>query len=418
MHGKLGMIILDKNQKVLSFVLASAIFNRTIDSFDPFDSVNWNEIFNLSNDHQVTSLTYPVIKNILSEENENKLLSTWGKAAIVSALNQKKIWEEVELILSTLNSSKIEVLVIKGPIIGQLYPVPELRTFADLDILVEKKNLLSAESILNSIGYVRKQSDRRHIILGHRNMLNIELHLKLSSEQFEDKAKNWEEGLWKNKIMKNVKNVNAYTLTIEDNFLFICLHIANHIVSSGFGLRQLCDLAVFYDYYKNNFNWEYIYGIADEIGIKKFIVVLFNICKILFGLDIPQIHLLPIEDTEIMNSLIDKIFSDGVFGNNEIKETLARISFNYMQKQSNHSMPNNFLRLVHIIFPPYQVMRKRYEYINRFPVFLPVAWVNRILVNILRKNKIIHSPKDIKALIASKDVFQEKYKLLKWLELI
>ena len=90
------------------------------------EDIDWNSIINLSREHKVEALVYSAIPSETKNSIPEDLLNIWKKEVFISGVTQQNHIKEVKEILHNFNEENIEVLVLKGIVIRDLYPSQRL----------------------------------------------------------------------------------------------------------------------------------------------------------------------------------------------------------------------------------------------------------------------------------------------------
>ncbi len=98
----------------------------------------------------------------------------------------------------------------------------------------------------------------------------FELHYDLvqfSNKRLQEK---WEHLLNNDRVSYiEIEGMKIRTLSPTLNVLYIFIHLFLHLVQSGVGLRQVCDLAMCLDYYKHDIDKDLLEKVLVELGLKK-----------------------------------------------------------------------------------------------------------------------------------------------------
>jgi Golgi nucleoside diphosphatase len=162
--------------------------------------------------------------------------------------------------------------------------------------------------------------------------------------------------------------------------------MAVHLSSSGFGLRQLCDLSMMVEIKGNEINWNEVSKKIDEYGITRFAAALFIICRRLFNTQIPVV----IKDhclyDNIIENFIEDIFTGGIFGQRILARELCGIQLHYISNVGQEGTTKQLRNIISIIFPSIQMMGNQYTYAKNHPILTPIAWIHRIFYGFFRKD--------------------------------
>lgn len=405
-----------ENQALVGRLLAAAMHNQKFSG--SICDVNWAQIFQIAQEHLVDTLLYWVVKDIPQEAGgpAPALLKAWQEVALVQTVNQVLYRAQIMEIMAMLEKGHIPAILIKGPVLQDLYPRPEYRSMSDVDILIRNGDIERAVTALQELGYKKDDSDSKHVSLCHDRRLTVELHTKLSDDYFTEKVLEWEKVIWTRAVPTTVCGITVNTLSDTDHLLYLCLHMANHFILAGFGIRQLCDLVVFVEKKRDSVDWALFYSHLKAMGMDAFADSLFKACDVLFGLGDPLFNREC--EADVVDRLIRDVFAGGIYG----KGTMARfISSKYLSflrpELAEDQQAGRLKRLCYLIFPPYRIIRKKYTYIENRPYLTPVAWVHRIAVTLFSKGKVLRLG-NYRAFLQSQKIFEERYGLLQRLKLM
>lgn len=399
-----------KNEsQILIRLLSNAIHNQIPDLVPPSE-LPWTAIYEEAKDHQVHSLLYPTIMKLPPEiRPDQQLLSTWQRDTYVVLSEQLNHMEIMKELLSLFQTEGIAVILLKGLILRNYYPQPELRTMSDADLLVHSSDIDKIRNILLSYGYVEAMDTIKHIGFYHNNYPGIELHWMLSKFEETNQTCSLTDQMWRNAIEDNIDGIPVLIPSAEDQFLHQILHLVNHFTTSGFGLRQLCDLTLFLEANHRLIDWTFTNEQLMNYKVKQFADVILSICNRLLVFDKSALKSEPTEELSYIDLMIEDILKSGVYGN---RTPDRKASYSYIQS-SDYKSTNSLKGLpyiVRLIFPSVKYLGTRYSYIRKHPYLLPLAWIQRAVKNLNRIEFLKYS-KEIKV------TSQERAKLLRWLQL-
>jgi len=266
---------------------------------------------------------------------------------------------EIESVLKTFEDNGIRTLVVKGFIMKEIYPQNYMRKMCDIDLMVDSLGFKKAVKILEDLGYEKFFNHEKHLVFTKLNFIVIELHRKLIPE--EDIGNDYfNEQVWNSVVpYKNYKNI--YQMTKEDAYVFCMLHLIIHFKFTGIKVRDVLDVYLYLEKYKDFFDFDYINQRLEEFELIKFEENIKSIAYKWFGDE-------DIADFDDVESFIIK----GTSVNN-------RVNFGVGDSGGKCSY------LIHLLFPKYKVMRGKYPVLKRAPVLLPVTWIHRIFKDVFSK---------------------------------
>ena len=238
----------------------------------------------------------------------------------------------------------------------------------------------------------------------------------MKRDGFSDELDLFEDDIWDRTIEVKVKGAKVLSLGYEDLALHLCMHMAAHLAASGFGVRQIVDLVLLVEKKGHLIDWTLFINKAEEFGFKKFIIIMFKICNILFSMDIPkEMAVYKIDDEEMFESLISTIFDGGVYGKKDMASNFAnQVAFNYKGKDSNATI-GAIRRYFRFIFPSIETMSDKYSYARKIRILTPIAWIHHLFSGIFRKE--YNFTDKIRFLTKGAKESVEKNKILSWMEL-
>ena len=387
---------MNKNQILLAALLTAALKNQNIENID-LSETDWAAIHDEAVAHEVHTIIYPIIKNLSFDDPSNKsLISNWQNEVLLSGIAQVQHIEQIGRVFDEFNLAKIPFIALKGITLRELYPNPELRTMGDADILVQQKDIKAVSNILSKMGYKKQSTDSKHIHFNHDTYLSIEIHFFLISNGLPNKNLNeFETRVWENAKMSQVGNVPALILSQEDQLLHLILHMAVHLSSSGFGLRQLCDLFMMIEIKGNEINWNEVSKKINGYGIARFAEALFIICRKLFNTQIPKVFKDRCLCENINENLIEDIFTGGIFGKRTLSRELCGIQLHYINQIGQEGTAKQLRNVISIIFPSIKSLGNQYSYAKNHPILTPIAWIHRIFYSFFRKDFTLSEKKSL-----------------------
>lgn len=403
---------MNKTQDYLVKLLDSAIHGNKI-NFNIDENIQWDKLLDEARAHKVESLVYSAIDRKSLEHIDNKeLLDLWKRETFLSGVNQLNHINNVSEFLAEFNKENIQVIVLKGIVIRNLYPKPELRTMCDADILVKNKDDLNrVKNVLLNLGYKESVSSDKDLCF-RRGITYVEVHWSIANEKNFLNIEKFEEEIWKNSVNVKVGNASALSMCDEDLILHLCMHMAAHIKYSGFGIRQLCDFVLIVEEKGDLIDWSIFKSKLERHGIYKFIISIFEICNKLFGLKIPyELKSENLMNNKFIDLLIDEIFLSGVHGKrNKILQISNAISHANIEEKRNCI---HFLKKLY--FPSINAMSDKYMYAKRYKILLPIAWIHRLFIGGLNYKESISDK--LKIALFGASISRRRNKLISWLEL-
>ena len=362
-------------------------------------------------EHSISGLLYSSIDWNSESDKDKELIKKWKLDTFYTGINQIRHINQVEKIIKKFNEENIRVIILKGLVIREFYKNPELRTMCDADILVREEDLDKARKVLTSLGYLESEEydeHGAHIVFEHTNHLPIEVHWTLINDDYFNGSKEFEKSIWDNAMKVKIGETEALSLGWDDLVLHLCIHMAVHIVHRGFGVRQLVDLVILVENKRDEINWNEFRRKAIECKVNKFVIIIFNVCKELFNMEIPsEVNKGYEVEKNFLNKFIDEIIESGVYGHGDLAHDFGNDISN-----SEESNLKNFLSL---LFPSLEDMNDKYNYAKKFKILLPIAWIHHLFAGVFNKEYSLLDKFKFITLAYKKS--NDKTKMIKWLEL-
>lgn len=375
---------MDINKKYFLKILSSYINEVPLEYNNELD---WNIIFNIANNHSLTGIVYVMLQKQNNIVNISKDLLEQGKMNYFIQL-QNSVNQEYEMkkLIKELSLKGVPHVLMKGYIIKNLYPDPDLRTMGDVDFLVKDKDIDKVHEVLLSLGYIHVKTVR-----AVRNYSKVGMNLEVHTSIFYDKISedvDYEEYFnkaWDNVILK--EGNFTYEFTLEYHLIFLIAHLAKHFYNEGCGVRMFLDIAIYAKQYKDKINWDYFWNELNKIKLKKFTKSVFTLCNFWFGVEFKEKVYL---EESFLENITEYIINSGTFGKSVENDMLNR----YRREIENPKINTNFS----MIFPSVDVLSNEFSYVKKYKFLYPIAWINRAfrLITTRRKitmNKIINRSK-------------------------
>lgn len=393
--------------------LLNASIHNTVPKLDYSRDVDWNEVINEANEHSITGLIYPALKNIKDNNIDKDIIDKLKKHTFYSAVRQSNHIKRTAEILKLFNENNIPVIVLKGLVVREYYPKPDLRTMCDSDVIIHKSDLERVRKLLLERGFHEEEDAGHHIAFMNAGF-NLEIHWTLANETFRKGQECFQERIWDDAMKVKVGGVDTLSLSLEDLALHLCAHMASHMAISGFGVRQLSDLVLLVEHKGNEINWNEFKEKAKKSGLTQFSTGMFKVCNYLFGMEIPRGLNIKNkdEDEDIIKLVVDDIFTGGVYGQRDLSFSFrAQVGYD-IDDDSTFSM---LKRYIQVILPPPSKLSDRYAYAKKYKILLPIAWIHHIYVGITTKEYDSESKK--KFLTSTISNAKSRNKVVRWLEL-
>ena len=203
--------------------------------------------------------------NLLFDSSEQKSLLSRSNQRLIKTLSNIQAGLEVA---ELFKSNNIDFILLKGFFLSNfIYENRADRPINDVDILVKKKDLMSAKSLIeNHLNYkqqsIKHTNLRFHInpFLSQDNLARVEIHYQI----FKDNEKRIEDLVFNSVREIKFKSNKLYFLKSELNLL----HLIFHGTSSGnldVGIQYLLDIKFILE--KEKINFDCLFKLAKKLNL-------------------------------------------------------------------------------------------------------------------------------------------------------
>lgn len=304
--------------------------------------------------------------NIITNENIKKKLVEYYYQAIAENFNKANMFE---IISQKLSESKIPHMPVKGWYVRTLYPVPELRTFGDIDILIKKQDRQKTDEIFTENGYSVKENWEPTYSYD-KGISRCEVHTELMDS---DLGKGSHVISYFSDALETAERDDGerFSPQKELHLMYLFCHLAKHLYTGGAGIRMYMDIALFLKENSGSLNFEKIQEDSKKLHLDCFFKTVIFACCQWFKID------LPFEINDITQDTLDALkkytFGSDLFGKTRDKSI---ISLRNNESGSKGSV------LKDTLFPNAQKIENRYKFIKGRKYLLPLAWIARGFVNL------------------------------------
>lgn len=289
-----------------------------------------------------------------------QLFRSYCKALMVSEGQMR----EVNRIFAAFDENAIDYMPLKGCRMKALYPKPELRVMGDADILIRMEQYEKIVPIMKSLGFMeRHESD--HELIWSSSALFLELHKYVIPTYNKDFYAYFDNG-WQ---LAAQKEGTRYSMTPQDEFIYLFTHFAKHYRDGGIGCRHVTDLWVFLRNH-SGLDEAYIRDALEKLQLWEFYT---HIRRLIAGWfeDGPMD-----EKTEFISEFI---FASGSWGRMEDRMLSGAVK-DAKRIPGSTGRVEYFLRLA---FPGVEALKEKYTVLQKAPWMLPAVWAVRPIYKLL-----------------------------------
>lgn len=276
-------------------------------------------------------------------------------------------------IFSEFDKKQIEYMPVKGILLKKLYPASEMRVMGDLDILIKTSQYDIIRDIMQKLEYT-ETNESDHELIWCKNGIQVELHKRLIPSYNKDYYAYFGDG-WR---LAKQNDGTKYSMTDEDELIYLFTHYAKHYRDGGVGIKQTVDLWL-YRQSKPNLDESYIKNELTTLCLYEFYTNVMQTLSVWFDGGIAN------EKTKLITITI---FKSGSFGFHDEHVISSGVKARETSGTKNSAKRN---RIRQALFLPYADMCKKYPVLEKAPILLPFMWVRRWVEALFRKRETIQS---------------------------
>lgn len=260
----------------------------------------------------LTSIAYP------DEQNLKYSMASW----FAQMIHMQS--EAVQL----LQDAGIPVVVIKGTAAGIYYPHPQLRTYGDIDLLVQPERYLNAIKVLKKGGWHQDGAvDSIHTPFSKNNE-RLELHQSPSGMEDDERARYIHRFLLSgfSDIQEGVIGQVRYRFPMlpwQQNGLELIWHFRVHL-NNGIGLRHAIDWMMFVNACLDDKAFREYRAVLEQAGLLILAKAVTRLCQLYLGLPEKSITWCDDVDDSVCSNLMKFILEQGNFGTKQTDDDTTR----------------------------------------------------------------------------------------------
>ncbi len=345
--------------------LLSSHLNNEKPKSKPSDDIKWSDIFKLGELHNLTAIIALEINKLDDKDKPNAKGISYFKQALGQTVQAADLkFRAIEDTKAILSSNNINHTIIKGGAIRHLYPVAEVRTSGDTDIVIDENDKELVKTVLLDSGFELTGESVTQLVF---NYLNHEFQFKT----YFDCISKDDRAYFSIDLCDNISGTTYYLKPLYHT-LYVINHFLKHLKSGGVGLRQLMDIDVLLR--NEDIDLDKLLWLCTQMGIEKSSKTVIALSKALFKTPIDFIYTI---DEEVFEHITKIILDGGVFG--------YGISDNGTVRVANQGSKTK--ALINMLFAPKEYMFNTYIYANNHHWLLPIAYIQRFFTAIFKRRK-------------------------------
>ena len=328
---------------------------------------NLEHLYPIAKMHQIHALLYcgAIACGI---KQEDPVMQKPFKGLYSELLTNEKQLNKYHELTALFEEKQIDYMPLKGVLLKELYPQPTMRCMGDIDILIRPSQYQKIKSLLPSLGFHHVVDSDHEYIWRTDDDISLELHKRLIPSYNKDYYAYFGDGWEKAKKEQGT----LYTLSPEDNFIYLFTHFAKHYRDGGIGIKHFVDIKLYLE--KQKPDQAYICEEFKKLGLYEFYLNVADTIDVWFN---------GAEGNEKTDLISKTLIRSGTYGSSQGKAAAS-----VLREAAQHPQRKTRFKWLRDLFPPYRAMCEKHAYLKKLPFLLPIAYLIRIAAIVLTPKKI------------------------------
>lgn len=409
-----NLVQLKDTDQCLLALLQMALFHDPA-SWGSKSCADWPSVIAQARSQTVVPMVYDAIMKLPQAVRPSEaLISELRRETLFSIASYEHLLIMQDEVLSHFSLAHIPCAILKGASAAVHYPKPELRMMGDIDVLVEEADLDKASQELEKRGFRKNDTKHECHITFEKAGVHVELHHAVSvvpDNPAGDTIRHLMRDAVHSAAMAALDCHRFPVLSKAHQAVSLLLHMQKHITSSGLGLRQLCDWAVFIKWIDKR-DWESrISTTLKCCGLYRLSEILTKTCVLYLGLDKDSLLWCMHIPDALCLAVIQDFLNCGNFGRGDPAHT---VSGTLVLHGKSHAKRRFFLRS--ILSNLNDTAYRRFPLCKKVPILLPFLWAFfplRYFVRMQTGKRPKQSIKKILVKARQRDSLYESFELFK-----
>lgn len=393
--------------------LANELNNAPLTA-DDFPSDGFEVLLNSGGVQKVLPLVFEAVLRNCPEKLTDARRRTLRNMSISIVASQAAKTEAFLGVYDRLSVLGLCPVVVKGIVCRSLYPIADGRVSGDEDLIIPSAEIERYYLALSEMGFLcdldsAEREKSFEVTFVHPSGLKLEIHKSFFTPQGRLNELNKIIGNpFDDSVIFNIANTKIRTLSYTKHLLYLILHAFKHFVYSGFGIRQVCDIALFTKKYASEIDFDFVASSLKKVNADTFAAAVYSAAEkyLAFTFDEAEnlIELLPKNVSP--DRLVDDIMNGDIYGGNTERQHSATVTLNAYESEKGKS---NALKS---LFPSREYLSQKYPYVKKNALLVPIAWASRIT------HYAAENISEKRALSSSLEIGRKRAELLKYYNII
>lgn len=316
------------------------------------EGIDWQYVIRTALEHGVMPMLYLGLHSFCSEAVPTVTMHQLRELFYANAQRNLFLSSELLKLLRLLDTHGISAIPFKGPVLSvSAYKNLSLRQCRDLDILVRKKDILTAKDLLISEGYrpwraMTQAQETSHlrshhalVFLPKSEMYSVDLHWAIAPphHSFPLDA----EALWERLELRSFAGKQIPALPPQDLILVLCIHGSKH---GWERLIWICDIAELIRS-RPEIDWKPTLEEAHKVGSFRRVLLALLLVRDLLGVNLPH-QVLEAADSYPGVKRLSRFVTRQLFSDEKVY-MLSRFRRTVLVLRSNERIQDQFIYFLH-----------------------------------------------------------------------
>lgn len=345
-----------------------------IDAQSMRNDADWDHLFSLARKNHLEALIFLALPLLHHVPQEAKKQFHNAYLKMFARNEQQQYW--IDRVQQLLQEAGIPFALLKGSILKDSYPLPEVRYKTDIDIYIRPEDRSAIRALLEKNGGEFQGTESGDEQFTFSKLVGFEFHGRLLYRKTKTGIENYPD--WSFVDTENNR------LTEEGYALNLIGHAVGDLARCGPGIRYILDLWIYRSNHLPQPDWESVWDRLKRDGIFEAAKNLTDLAEWLFGDG---------QSTPLLEELADYILQGGLYGDSArgsaVEAALAGGKGKAFARQ---------------FFRSRKEFENRFPWLKKWPFLLPVAWIIRLFQTFRHHKKAVRHWKNRIQSVSERDI--------------
>ena len=313
---------MNSSSDIFIALMRSVLWNKPLSASFHSNEVKWNEVWAIAMQQSMWALVTEAINKLPAEQQPPpKELMRMNHMLIRNRQMHEKLNATLVDVVKVLNGNGITPILLKGQGVATYYNAPSLRCCGDIDLFIGIQNYEKACQAVRQWGEdygVESTETEKHYHFQH-NGVTVELHRiveKLPRASQNRRFQRWTDEMLMPDKCRRLQFDNTEVLVPPADFevLYFFNHAYHHFLTSGIGLRQICDWTLALHHFHDSTDLKALEHNLNDFGLMRGWKIFGCIATSVLGLPVAEFPFYDASQQSNAESVLSHIYKGGNFG--------------------------------------------------------------------------------------------------------